>query len=63
MKQETLTVPVKKAVFFRKSVLISSGILSLFLILAYYPQPKNSFDNASTASGSADTIVSEVHSE
>ena len=44
------------------SVLISAAILSFFLIFAYYPQQKNSFVNGSSASGSADTIVSEVHS-
>jgi hypothetical protein len=60
MKQETLPLPTKKTLLLKKSFLIITGILSLVLVLAYYPQRKNSPVNASTAPGSADTIVAEI---
>ena len=60
MKEILLPLTTNKAVLLKKILLISVVILSLVLVLAYYPKWKNSPANLSVASTSADTTAAEI---
>ena len=61
MKQETLpTIATRKNLSIKRSLLISTVILSLVLILAYNQWGKNSSVVISSASDSTDTVATEI---